>query len=44
VGVKMLLSEVVEVSTGLSLAVVGAILAVTTIASILLPAADRPEG
>ncbi len=43
VGVKMLLTEVVEIPTGLSLAAVGAILAVATIASILVPASDRPE-
>lgn len=38
VGVKMLVSDIVEIPTGLSLAVVGAILAVAAVASLAVPA------
>jgi len=41
VGVKMILQDVVDVPTAVSLAVVGAILAVGTAASLLLPAREQ---
>ncbi len=44
VGVKMLLSEAVEIPTGVSLAVVGTVLAMATVASLALPAIQKPSG
>ncbi len=43
IGVKMLLADVVEVPTALSLLVVAAILAVATVASLLLPKGEAPK-